>query len=145
VDFDLQVKLAIYRHFAATGGRPTARQIAQELMAEVPTVLEAFERLQAQRVLVLESDRTSILMAPPFSGIETMHVVEIGDRSYFANCAWDTLGIAVAIGAPATVRSRCGQTGEPLVLEVGETPPVSDWVFHCLVPAAHWWDDIVFT
>ena len=114
-------------------------------MAEVPAVLEAFGRLQAQRVLVLEADRTSIRMAPPFSGIETEHVVEIGDRSYFANCAWDTLGIVVAMRSPATVRSRCGQSGEPIVLEIGTAPPVSDWVFHCLVPAAHWWDDIVFT
>jgi hypothetical protein len=24
-------------------------------------------------------------------------------------------------------------------------PAPSDWLFHCLVPAAHWWDDIVFT
>ena len=24
-------------------------------------------------------------------------------------------------------------------------PEHSDWLFHCLVPAAHWWDDIVYT
>ena len=26
-----------------------------------------------------------------------------------------------------------------------EGPEPSDWLFHCLVPAAKWWDDIVFT
>jgi hypothetical protein len=23
--------------------------------------------------------------------------------------------------------------------------PLCSWLFHCLVPAAKWWDDIVFT
>jgi hypothetical protein len=26
-----------------------------------------------------------------------------------------------------------------------EGPERSTWLFHCLVPAAKWWDDIVFT
>jgi hypothetical protein len=44
------------------------------------------------------------------------------------------------------VRSRCEQSGEPLRLAVGlEGPEASTWLFHCLVPAAKWWDDIVFT
>jgi hypothetical protein len=25
------------------------------------------------------------------------------------------------------------------------SPKESDWLFHCLVPAAKWWHDIVFT
>jgi hypothetical protein len=46
----------------------------------------------------------------------------------------------------ATVRSRCAQSGEPFELQIGlQGPAASDWLFHCLVPAAKWWDDIVFT
>jgi hypothetical protein len=45
-----------------------------------------------------------------------------------------------------TVHSRCEQSGEPLHLEVGlDGPAPSDWLFHCLAPAANWWNDIVFT
>jgi hypothetical protein len=73
-------------------------------------------------------------------------VVQAGRTRYFANCAWDALGVAAALHEPATVHSECAQTHEPLVLDVGlEGPERSDWVFHSLVPAARWWDDIVFT
>ena len=85
-------------------------------------------------------------MAPPFSGIPTQHVVIVDDTKYFANCAWDSFGILAALHRPGRVHSRCEQSGEPLDLEIGlEGPPPSDWLFHCLVPAARWWDDIVFT
>jgi len=44
------------------------------------------------------------------------------------------------------VHSRCEQTLEPLELEVSDREPeASDWVFHGVVPAAKWWDNIVFT
>jgi hypothetical protein len=85
-------------------------------------------------------------MAPPFSGVPTQHIVKAGNVSYFANCAWDALGIPAALQKRAVVHSRCEQSMEPLHLEVGlQGPEPSDWLFHCAVPAAHWWDDIVFT
>jgi hypothetical protein len=146
MSFDLQVKLAIYRHFAETGVRPSCDEIANNLGAPADEVARAYQQLRAQRVLVLEEDGVSIRMAPPFSGIPTQHVVKAGSRSYFANCAWDAFGIPAALHQPATVHSRCEQSLEPLLLDVGlDAPASSDWVFHCVVPAAHWWDDIVFT
>jgi alkylmercury lyase-like protein len=147
---DLPVKLAVYRFFAETGRRPSPEDVGQRAGIPAPDVLEAYGRLRAQRVLVLEDDGASIRMAPPFSGVETQHVVESEGISYFANCAWDSLGIPAALQRPATVLSRCEQSMEPLRLRVGLGGPegaVADagWLFHCAVPAAHWWDDIVFT
>jgi hypothetical protein len=146
MDFDVAVKLAIYHHFAQTGERPSPEQIGERVSAPPAAVLDAYRRLRAQRVLVLEADGASIRMASPFSGVPTQHVVTSGGRSYFANCAWDALGIPAALQQPATVHSRCEQSLEPLQLEVGRSGPApSGWLFHCVVPAAHWWDDIVFT
>jgi hypothetical protein len=85
-------------------------------------------------------------MAPPFSGVPTQHVVIVDETKYFANCAWDSFGIPAALHRPGRVHSRCEQSGELLNLEIGlEGPPPCRWLFHCLVPAAKWWDDIVFT
>lgn len=143
--FDLEVKLAVYRHFTEQARRPAAEDVARLVSAAPSDVLSAFHRLATQRLLVLENT-ADIRMAPPFSGVPTQHVAEIDGRRYFANCAWDVLGIAAAMHQPATVRSRCEQSGEPYVLEVSvEGPGPSDWIFHCAVPAAHWWDDVVFT
>ncbi len=146
MDFDTQVKLAVYGHFAATGQRPSLAEIARRVGSNTQPVIDAYAHLRAQRVLVLEPDGASIRMAPPFSGVPTQHRVEAGGRTYFANCAWDSLAVLAALHQPGIVHSRCEQSGEPLRLAVGlDGPEPSDWLFHSLVPAAKWWDDIIFT
>lgn len=161
---DLDVKMAVYRHFAEEAVRPTPDDVARRAAVPVEEVLEAYARLREQRVLVLEADGRSIRMAPPFSGVATQHVAAVGGKRYFANCAWDSFGIVAAfqpredvaafqpredgaaLGTDAVVESRCEQSGEPLRLTIGPAgPEPSDWLFHCAVPAAHWWDDIVLT
>ena len=146
MDFDTQIKLAVYKHFAETGRRPSPGDVAERVGSDVGSVLDSYPRLRAQRILALEADGSSIRMAPPFSGVPTQHVVVVDSRQYFANCAWDALGVPAALHQPGEVHSRCAQSGEPLHLQVGlEGPEPSAWLFHCLVPAAKWWDDIVFT
>ena len=146
LDFDTRVKLAIYSHFAATGKRPSPADIASRVGAGVDKVRESFGRLRGNRVLFLEPDGETIRMAPPFSGVPTQHHVLAGNRDYVANCAWDAFGIVAALKEPATVISECAQSGERLELEVGpDGPAKSDWVFHCLVPAARWWVDLVYS
>jgi len=146
MDFDTQVKLCVYRHFADTGEAPAVVDVTGRLGCSSGAVIEAYARLRAQRVLLLESDGSSIRMAPPFSGIPTQHRVESAGRWYYANCAWDALGIPAALQRDAVVHSRCGQSGAPLRLAVGDMgPEPCDWLFHCLVPAARWWEDLIFT
>lgn len=146
IDFDSAVKLAVYRHFASTGNAPSVGEVATGLARPNDDVRRAFARLRANRVLLLEADGESIRMAPPFSSVPTPHRVEAGGTTYMANCAWDALGIPAALHQEAVVYSRCGQSGTPLRLEVGlDGPELSDWVFHCQVPAARWWADLVFT
>jgi hypothetical protein len=146
MDFDTQTKLAIYRHFAETGRRPSLATVAEQVGSDIRNVRDAYTRLRAQRVLVLEPDGESIRMAPPFSGVPTQHRVLVGGKEYFANCAWDAFGVPAALQQPGEVNSRCEQSLEPLRLNIGiDGPPPSSWLFHCLVPAAKWWDDIVFT
>src|SRR4029078_9158851 len=102
----LDVKLAVYRHFAETARRPSPGDVAERVAVPVGEVLEPSTRLRAQRVLVLEADEASIRMAPPFSGVATQHRVDAGGLSYFANCAWDALRIPAALARAATARSR---------------------------------------
>jgi len=145
-DIDVRVKVAIYRAFAETGLRPAVPEIAARSGLDSRAVRASLPRLAAQRLLLLEPDGETIRMAPPFSGVPTRHRVTSSGVEYAANCAWDALGIVAALRRPGTVRSRCGQSGEPLLLEVGgEGPEESGWLFHCLVPAAEWWNDLVFT
>jgi hypothetical protein len=146
MELDTRVKVAVYRRFADTGAQPALTELAAELGTGTDEVRASYQRLRASRVLLLEADGETIRMAPPFSGVPTEHIVEADGRTYFANCAWDALGIPAALHRTAVVRSRCGQTGEPLRLQVDlDGPEPSEWLFHCLVPAARWWENLVFT
>ena len=146
MNLETRVRAEVLRHFAEAGEAPSPREIAGRLDATEKGVLAAWDRLRAGRALVTGEDGVSILMANPFSGIPTDHTVESAGIRYYANCAWDALGIPAALNRTGVVRSRCGETGEPLRLEVGaDGPEPSGWIFHSLVPAARWWDDIVFT
>jgi hypothetical protein len=57
MSFDTQTKLAVYRHFAETGQRPSLEVVAERVHADVSSVREAYVRLRAQRVLGWEGIR----------------------------------------------------------------------------------------
>jgi Alkylmercury lyase len=105
-------------HFAETGRAPSASIVARLIGSDTESVRQGYARLRAQRVLVLQSDGESIRMAPLFSGVATQHVASVTSKRYFANCAWDAIGIPAALHRPAVVYSRCEQSGEPLRLQV---------------------------
>lgn len=147
MDFETAVKLNIYETIAETTKIPSASAVARALDSSVAAVEEAFQRLGAQRLLVLEpGGAAGIRMAPPFSAIETPFLVRVVGRGYYANCVWDAYGVSAALHRDARIVSSDGLTGEPLELMVqGGKPLPRPYVGHFAVPAAHWWDDIVAT
>jgi hypothetical protein len=146
-DFDTKVKLVIYKITAETGRVPNASTVSRKIDIDESEVLDAFKRLHAKRILLPEpGDPARIRMAPPFSGIPTKFPVDANGKTYFANCVWDAYGVAAALHCDAISRACDGHTGEPLTLEVRSgTPVLKPYVAHFAVPAARWWDDLIFT
>jgi hypothetical protein len=141
---DRTVRLAVYETVVAEGRPPAALRLATELGVAVADVEASFRRLADGHVLVLAPGTTSIWMAAPFSAIPTPFEVTVGDRSYFANCIWDALGIPACLHADARIDTFCPDCSSPMQLEVrdGDLAEPGDGVIHFAVPAAHWWDDI---
>jgi hypothetical protein len=107
MDFDTAVKMNIYETIARTTQAPTSAEVAESMSASPEEVTAALERL-----LVPEPDNPSrIRMAPPFSGVETFFRVKVQDKVYYANCAWDALGIAAALHADAIIEASDGYRG----------------------------------
>ena len=63
MDFDTEVKLALYRRIAATAEAPTVADVADDVRRSPAEVREAYRRLYRNRVLVLEPDGETIRMA----------------------------------------------------------------------------------
>lgn len=147
LDFDTTVKLRIYEVIAETTRAPSSLEVAEALNSSVREVEAAFRRLYQKRLLVLEpGDASKIRMAPPFSGVATPFLVKVRGKSYYANCVWDALGIPAALASDADVAASDGLTGEAMWLQVRDASPVPQaCVIHFAVPAAQWWDDIIYT
>ena len=85
-------------------------------------------------------------MANPFSAAPTAYRVRADGRWWYANCAWDAIGICAALHVDGRIETSCPDCGEPIAVEVHDARPDDESLcFHCLVPARAWWDDIVFT
>jgi len=146
-EVDLRIRNHVYASFVRTGNAPTPAEVGEALGLAESDVAAAYRRLHDCHALVLQPDTTAIRMLNPFSAVETPHRVEAGGESWFANCAWDALGIPAALHTDGTVQSACPDCGEPLKLEVRDGSLVrgGDLLVHFVVPARRWWDDIAFT
>ncbi len=143
---DSDVQQYLYRTAAKRGRPPHSADVAEALGTTPENVLAGFARLAERRLLALAPESGEIVMAPPFSAVPTPFLVTAGGQSYFGNCVWDAYGISAALGADAEIDASCACCGEPMTLRVEDGSAVPERaVAHFAVPAAHWWDDIVFT
>ena len=143
---DLLVRKLTYGLFVELARAPTAAEVAAAGGASTEDVEVAWRRLRDTHALVLHPATGEIRMANPFSAVPTAYRVDAGGRWWYANCAWDAFGICAALGVDGRIEASCPDCGESMAVEVrGQRPDDPALVFHCLVPAARWWDDIVFT
>jgi len=145
--FDLEVRRHVYLAFASDGRPPSAGETATALWRSLEEVEKAYRRLHDAHALVLQPGTTTIWMANPFSAVETPHRVECAGRRWYANCAWDALGIMAAFRRDGRVESECADCREPVSLDVADGSLVGgqELLVHILVPARRWWEDIGFT
>jgi hypothetical protein len=145
-DSDLRLRNLTYRMFVELGRAPTVEEVSRSNATDLEAVRIGWERLHREHALVLQADRAEIRMANPFSAVPTAHRVWAAGRWWYANCGWDALGICAALHADGDIETSCPDCGEHIAISVrDEQTDDSSLLFHCLVPASQWWDDIGFT
>ena len=138
---DLDLRRRTYAFFVEHGRAPAAAELG-----DPNHVVAGWRRLDGEHALVLNRATDELRMLNPFSTVPTAHRVHSAGRWWFGNCAWDAFGICAALHSDGRVETSCPDCGESLIVEVrDERPDDESLLFHCLVPAVHWWDDIVFT
>ena len=143
---DLRLRRVTYSLLVELGRVPTAAEVAEAETSTIEDVHAGWLRLHEQHAIVLDDARRAIHMANPFSGVPTPYRVHADGRWWYANCAWDAFGVCAALGTDGRIETSCADCGEPIAVDVrDERPSDETLVFHCLVPAARWWEDIVHT
>ena len=143
---DIDLRNATYHLFVDLCRAPTPAEAAERTGSTAEVVEAGWRRLHDAHALVLDLPRAEIRMANPFSALPTDFRVHAAERDWYANCAWDAFGICVVLDSDGRIETSCADCGEEIRVEVRDNRPDDEsLLFHCLVPAARWWDDIVFT
>lgn|SRR5437763_2164098 len=138
---DIALRNRTYARFVELGRAPAPHEVG-----EPAAVVAGWRRLHEAHALVLEAGADELRMANPFSAVPSAYRVTAGGGSWYANCAWDAFGICAALHSDGRIETSCPDCGDPIHVEVrDERPDDESLLFHCLVPAAAWWNDIVFT
>ena len=145
-ELDLRIRNWTYHRFVETGRAPRVEDVAEEIGIAREDAAAAWRRLHDAHALVLERNALEVRMLNPFSCVPSGYRVEALGRTWYSNCAWDSFAVCAALHSDGRVECSCADCGEPIAIEVRDRRPVpDDHLFHVLVPARHWWDDIVFT
>jgi hypothetical protein len=143
---DIELRNVTYRQFVELGRAPSASEVAAAARLPAAAVVAGWRRLHDEHALVLDPATDEILMANPFAARPTPFRVEADGRQWYANCAWDAFGIGAALGVDSRIETSCPDCHESIGLVVtGGRPDDVSPIFHVLVPAVGWWQDIGFT
>jgi len=121
----------------------------RRFVLERTQAFQALEALQDAHHIVLVKGTQRILMAFPFSGVTTPFRARVDGRTYYANCAWDSIAIHVTLGQEERIESYCHHCAEEVKIHLKDQRVVSadpkDAIVYLALPASKWWDDIVNT
>ncbi|MBK8824878.1 MAG: hypothetical protein IPN58_20435 [Anaerolineales bacterium] len=140
------VRAFVYQHFADTTHAPSVDETARHFNLSNEEAGEIYKELNNRHAFFLEPETLSIRMANPFSGIPTDFKVHANGKTYFANCAWDMLGIPAALHCDAVIDAVFTKSNEAVQLEIRDGKVTNgELLVHFPVRFAHWYDDLVFT
>jgi hypothetical protein len=142
-----ELRIFVYEWLFVHGKPPTSEEIAAAFGGSPEDARRALADLRVGKTVLTHPRTGEIWMAGPFSAIPTEYRVEGERTSWWANCAWDLLGVAVLANQRVRMTAQCADCGEKVTIETEPDiePPLPSWIVHFLVPAAHWYDDIGFT
>ena len=145
-DDDVALRNLTYRMFVDLGRAPSLLEVATMSKMDVNASAAGWQRLHDGHAIVLHSGTSELRMVNPFAAQPTAYRVQAAGRSWFANCAWDAFGICAALDVDGRIETICADCGTEITVEVRDRhPDDKSLMFHCLVPARQWWDDIVFS
>jgi len=152
-----QVRHFVYNHFADTTLPPSIDDTAAHFNISPTEVGELYKELNNRHAFFLEPETLTVRMAWPFSAVPTIFKVHDNGKTYYANCAWDMLGIPVLLHSDAVIEAVCTESNDAVHLEIrdgkvtqaavlaAEDAASSTLLVHFPLPFARWYDDLVFT
>jgi hypothetical protein len=140
------VRHFIYQYIVEHEQPPSVEETATGLAIGLAEAENAYRGLHERHAILLKPGSLDVRIANPFSGVPTAFLVHANGHTYWANCAWDTLGIAAALHSDARIEAVCADTQTPAEIHVEHGAVRGNGeVIHLPVPYRNWHDDLVRT
>lgn len=146
-DLDWTVRAFVYTFIVENERPPSVDEAAVALGLTHERAEIAYQRLNRRHALFLDPGTAEIRMAHPFSGIPTPFRVRANGHVYWANCAWDMLGVPAALHADAEIEAHitdAHQTRVTLSISGNQLHGHGELV-HFPLAFRHWYDDLIAT
>jgi hypothetical protein len=149
IQFPTALRRYIYDQLLSHGLPPSSEQIGEHFGVSADDARQAIGSLKLGKTVLAHPTTGEIWMAGPFAARPSSYRV-VGSRlAWWANCAWDMLGVMAIANQAVRVETECTDCREPISVDAtpgeGVLGASGDLVVHFLVPARHWYDDIGFT
>lgn len=138
----------VYDRLVEGQGVPTLAAIADRLGCPANEARARVAGLGVGKTVLPDPATGEIWMAGPFAAVATSYRVTSTHAGWYANCAWDMLGIPVITRSSAAIAASCACCNAPMRYHVDpEHGPDAHrgGLVHVLVPARRWYDDIGYT
>lgn len=138
-----QMRHRIYQGLARTGAPPSLDELARDLDLTEEDARATLRELGDRHAVTLTEDGDAVQMANPFSAVPTPFHVHADGVDYWANCAWDMLGVPAALDADATIQAVYASDDAPVELRVENGRVLgAPGIVHFEKPFRTWYDDI---
>jgi len=137
---------AIITTLLGRGWAPSVDELCEIFGTDRLATTRALRDLAEYHGVVLHPQSDEVWIIHPFSTAPTGFVVRAGDREWFGNCAWCSLGVAALAGGTAAITTALGGTGNQVTIQI-ERGDLLDksYVVHFPVRMADAWDNVVYT
>ena len=141
-----QIRHFIYQFFLSESRPPTVAETAVHFHLTPAQIQQVYQARHDGHFLFLNPGTTEIRMANPLSAVPTDYQVRVDEKAYWANCAWDMLGIPAMLKQDVAITAVYADTRETAVFSVqnGRVHPPPG-VIHFPLPFQRWYDNLIHT
>ena len=150
-----ELRVFVYDQIAARGRPPASTEIGAHFGITADDARGAIADARLGKELFPDPTTGEIAIAGPVAGVPTHYRVIADGVTWFANSAWDMLGVAAMFMKEVAIDARCGDCGEVVKFTLdpvafpafsfpkGETG--DGLLVHFQLPANRWDEDIAAT
>jgi hypothetical protein len=145
-EFQDIIRIQVNRHIFDHGFAPTIIELARDLKSSESEIKAGLKQLSDNHAIVLHPNSFDIWVAHPFALFPTLFWVEAGDRRWWGNCTWCSLGIASLTHTRTKIYTKVSGESTPLQIDIIDNKIVkNDLVVHFLIPAKKLWENVIYT